>query len=110
MEGKADRSYGIQVAKLAGLPYQVIERAQEILAQLEGDVPTSMIPCKEESDVTQQPKPDPSLPQPHVILEEVMQMDLFSMTPLEALNRLADLQRRQIKRRDFYEKKPRLLP
>jgi len=34
------------------------------------------------------------LPAPHPVIEEVRQMDLFSMTPLEALNRLADLQRR----------------
>jgi len=35
-----------------------------------------------------------SLPQPHPIIEEMKQIDLFSMTPLDALNRLADLQRR----------------
>ena len=34
-----------------------------------------------------------SLPQPHAIIEEVRQIDLFSMTPLDALNRLAELQR-----------------
>jgi DNA mismatch repair protein MutS len=38
--------------------------------------------------------PRASLPQPHPIIEEVKQIDLFSMTPLDALNRLADLQRR----------------
>jgi DNA mismatch repair protein MutS len=38
--------------------------------------------------------PRPSLPHPHPIIEEMMQIDLFSMTPLDALNRLADLQRR----------------
>jgi DNA mismatch repair protein MutS len=38
--------------------------------------------------------PRTSLPQPHPIIEEVKQIDLFSMTPLDALNRLADLQRR----------------
>jgi hypothetical protein len=38
--------------------------------------------------------PPTSLPQPHPIIEEMKQIDLFSMTPLDALNRLADLQRR----------------
>jgi DNA mismatch repair protein MutS len=38
--------------------------------------------------------PSDSLPQSHSIIEEVKQIDLFSMTPLDALNRLADLQRR----------------
>ena len=36
---------------------------------------------------------DPTLPAPHPIIEEVRQIDLFSMTPLDALNRLAELQR-----------------
>jgi len=48
----------------------------------------------EGGSVLSTPSDDPSLPQPHPIIEEVRQMDLFSMTPLEALNRLADLQRR----------------
>jgi DNA mismatch repair protein MutS len=38
--------------------------------------------------------PPTSLPHPHPIIEEMKQIDLFSMTPLDALNRLADLQRR----------------
>jgi DNA mismatch repair protein MutS len=88
--GGADRSYGIHVAKLAGLPPEVITRAQEVLAQLERSDTTiegiSVSSDKEPSHA--------SLPQPHPIIEEVKQIDLFSMTPLDALNRLADLQRR----------------
>jgi DNA mismatch repair protein MutS len=38
--------------------------------------------------------PHTALPRPHPIIEEMKQIDLFSMTPLDALNRLADLQRR----------------
>jgi DNA mismatch repair protein MutS len=90
VEGGADRSYGIQVARLAGLPHPVIERAQAVLAQLE---------ASDSSSGRSQPEPatEPVMPQHHAILpivEEVRQMDLFSMTPLEALNRLAELQRR----------------
>jgi DNA mismatch repair protein MutS len=88
--GGADRSYGIHVAKLAGLPPEVITRAEEVLAQLERSDTTiegiSVSSDKEPSHA--------SLPQPHPIIEEVQQIDLFSMTPLDALNRLADLQRR----------------
>jgi DNA mismatch repair protein MutS len=85
VRGGADRSYGIHVAKLAGLPAFVIRRAQEVLAQLE----------QSNSD----PKPpdarsSTTLPHPHPLIDEVRQIDLFSMTPLEALNRLADLQKR----------------
>jgi DNA mismatch repair protein MutS len=83
--GGADRSYGIHVAKLAGLPSSVITRAQDVLAQLE------------RSNTEFKPHDDPSgatLPQPHPLIDEVRQIDLFSLTPLDALNRLADLQKR----------------
>jgi DNA mismatch repair protein MutS len=88
--GGADRSYGIHVAKLAGLPSTVIARAQQVLAQLEqpdNTIEGTPIPSEKEPQHT-------SLPHPHPIIEEVQQIDLFSMTPLDALNRLADLQRR----------------
>ena len=88
--GGADRSYGIHVAKLAGLPPTVIARAQQVLAQLEQPDTTiegTSLPSEKEPSCA-------SLPHPHPIIEEVKQIDLFSMTPLDALNRLADLQRR----------------
>lgn len=93
VEGGADRSYGIHVARLAGLPPEVINRSREVLAQLER---SSAQPTQPDLFATAPaaPPPDPTLPQPHPIIEEVRQMDLFSMTPLEALNRLAELQRR----------------
>ena len=88
--GGADRSYGIHVAKLAGLPQTVIARAQQVLAQLEQpDAATENRPLASEKEAT-----CGSLPQPHPIIEEMKQIDLFSMTPLDALNRLADIQRR----------------
>jgi len=86
--GGADRSYGIHVAKLAGLPDRVIDRAQTVLAQLEQPEAALTAPHREELHQPSQP-----LPQPHPIIEEVKQIDLFSMTPLDALNRLAELQR-----------------
>jgi DNA mismatch repair protein MutS len=83
--GGADRSYGIHVAKLAGLPARVITRAQEVLEQLEQ--PTT--DRKPQDDASR-----PTLPHPHPLIDEVRQIDLFSLTPLDALNRLADLQKR----------------
>jgi DNA mismatch repair protein MutS len=88
--GGADRSYGIHVAKLAGLPPTVISRAQQVLAQLEQ--PDTTIQSTAIS--SEKERPHASLPHPHPIIEEMKQIDLFSMTPLDALNRLADLQRR----------------
>ncbi|MBS0171689.1 MAG: DNA mismatch repair protein MutS [Nitrospira sp.] len=91
--GGADRSYGIHVAQLAGLPEAVIQRAKAVLAQLESTT-SSPQPIRE----TQQAlRFDATLPAPHPMLEEVRQMDLFSMTPLDALNRLAALQQRLLK-------------
>ena len=84
----ADKSYGIHVAKLAGLPQTILMRAHEVLAQLEK--PESFSPQVREERV---PAISELLPQPHPIIEEVRQIDLFSMTPLDALNRLAHLQR-----------------
>ncbi len=88
VEGGADRSYGIHVARLAGLPAAVINRAKEVLAQLEQSSASTHTAARHPSAA------DPKLPAPHPLVEEVRQIDLFSMTPLEAMNRLAELQRK----------------
>ncbi len=91
--GKADRSYGIQVAKLAGIPSPILQRAKNILGQLEQDHASPNVSITDNQRTL--PFPTEELtPHPHVILEEVKQIDLFSMTPLEALNRLADFKAR----------------
>ncbi len=88
--GGADRSYGIHVAKLAGLPASVIARAQEVLQKLEQpDTAIEASPALREPTRSRAP-----LPQPHPLIDEVRQIDLFAMTPLDALNRLAELQKR----------------
>jgi DNA mismatch repair protein MutS len=92
--GGTDRSYGIHVAQLAGLPHAVVGRAREILATLEGEhrmVPGPPPPLSR--DPGQLPlfgegaKPDP-------MVEELKTLDVDTLTPLEALNRLADFKRR----------------
>ena len=90
--GKAARSYGIHVGKLAGLPSSLIARAEEVLAQLEHETASESM-----SNRIHQQDPEHegfSSPQPHPLIEEIKQLELFSMTPLEALNRLADIQKR----------------
>ena len=93
VEGGSDRSYGIQVARLAGLPRVVIARAQEVLARLETGMsdqdlsPDGML-------LAQDAATDATLPPPHPILDEMRQMDLFKMTPLEALNKLSEMKER----------------
>jgi DNA mismatch repair protein MutS len=88
VEGGADRSYGIHVAELAGMPRPVIERAREVLATLE-DARTSG---------KRRPEPVPQLPllmtttEPSEIEAELASMDVDTLTPREALQRLYELQ------------------
>lgn len=93
VEGGADRSYGIHVARLAGLPHDVLARATEVLARLENGS-AQEIAGQVGLDLPLTATPDPTLPTPHPILDEVRQMDLFGMTPLEAMNKLAEIKER----------------
>ena len=92
IQGKAARSYGIHVGKLAGLPSSLIVRAEEVLAQLEQESSSENVSHR----IQEENHGDmlSSTPQPHPLIEEIKQLELFSMTPLEALNRLADIQKR----------------
>jgi DNA mismatch repair protein MutS len=87
--GGADRSYGIQVAKLAGLPASVLARAREILGELELHRPI-------EADRDAPAQLDLGLvpPTPHPVLSELAELDLDDLTPREALSKLAELQER----------------
>jgi len=84
--GPADRSYGIHVAKIAGLPRAVIRRAEEILAQLEA---TSEGGPGAASFASADPDRQPALfSLSHPIVEELKALDTDSLTPLDALNLL----------------------
>ncbi len=97
-EGGADRSYGIQVARLAGLPPEVLERAREILTELEGTHTGGGAGLGREG--AHRPASLPGTDQlflgfgDHPALSELRELDPDAMTPLEALNRLAELKRR----------------
>jgi DNA mismatch repair protein MutS len=91
--GGTDRSYGIQVARLAGLPEAVVDRAKAILAELESErIQPPSTPETAPGDGATQLALFPSAPDP--ILKELAQLDLGSLTPLGALNLLADWQQR----------------
>ncbi len=87
--GGADRSYGIHVAQLAGLPKAVIQRAEEILQELEQGAPRS--PAKALKEGWAQQLSLFSMG-PHPIVERLKKMDLVTVTPLEALNKLYEWQ------------------
>jgi len=94
--GGVDRSYGIHVAKLAGLPRSVIHRAQEVLSDLESSNGKSAVAktarsAKQKDQVESQITLFGQKPQ---ILVDLGQLDINSMTPLEALNKLYELQQK----------------
>jgi DNA mismatch repair protein MutS len=93
--GRSDRSYGIQVARLAGLPQTVIDRAREILSALERDELTrggrpsvSGTPTEPQQQLGLfQPQQDTRL------RDRIAALDVDRMTPLEALSMLAELKK-----------------
>ena len=99
VEGGTSRSYGIQVARLAGLPPEVIDRAKEVLHNLEqgefteGGIPKLAISRKKKSTWEShqrtlfQPPPDP-------LRETLKKIDPNQLTPLEALNLLSEMKNR----------------
>ena len=91
--GAADRSYGIEVAKLAGLPHEVTERAREVLAEHESaerQTSEHLTPGAEAPRAAQLTI-FTALSQP--VVEKLREVDLNRLTPLEALNLLAELKK-----------------
>lgn len=89
INGRADRSYGIHVAKLAGLPLEIINRSKEILRSLEAarDNTAQVAATVEEKAETCDRIENP-------VLEEIRQLDIYGMTPLEAIGKLYELQKK----------------
>ncbi|SHG83205.1 DNA mismatch repair protein MutS [Virgibacillus chiguensis] len=106
-EGPADESYGIHVAKLANLPNSLITRASEILKELEGNMEAkSEVKVKAEqaasvegtgqlSFFTEEEKlVSKHKSQYEKVVQELKDIDLFALTPLEAMNMLYQLQKK----------------
>jgi len=94
----ADKSYGIQVARLAGLPKEVITRAGEILSQLEAnEVDSSGHPKRKAKEAEGRIDPQTDLfATAHVseIEEELRKIDINQMTPMDALKKLEEWKRK----------------
>jgi len=88
IDGGVDRSYGIEVAKLAGLPNEIVSRAKEVLIDLENQkinkpsFDPSQLKLFEPSDRT------------HGILTELRALDIDSLTPLQALQKLDEIKKK----------------
>ena len=103
VRGGADKSYGIQVAKLAGVPDSVIERAKQIVEELSANDITAVTKNLSVETGTKKKKEkldEVDLAQMSLfdtvkdddILEELKSVDLSNMTPIDALNKLYELQ------------------
>jgi len=94
--GGVDKSYGIHVAQLAGLPGSVVHRAREVLVELEGDSHRNLEkPQKAQKRLKQSPPQQISLfGQKSPLLDELEKLDINSLTPLEALTKLYELQQK----------------
>jgi DNA mismatch repair protein MutS len=91
--GGVDRSYGIHVAKLAGLPRSVVHRAQEVLDELEtesGNQAQGRRKHMKKETVQQMPLFTEKSP----LIEELIKLEIDSLTPLEALTKLYELQKK----------------
>ena len=86
--GGADRSYGIHVAQLAGLPSPIIQRATEIMAELEK---TSGRAVKIDPHAGQQVM---LFPESSPLLDELKELDVNALSPIEALNKLFEWQKK----------------
>jgi DNA mismatch repair protein MutS len=90
LPGGADRSYGIHVAQLAGLPRDVIIRAGEILKDLERHAPTAAVEPSRLSSGQQ----IALFPESSPFLDELAELDVNGLTPLQAINKLYEWKQR----------------
>ncbi len=106
--GKATKSYGVQVAKLAGLPRPVVHRAKEILAQYETSAPryagminyelpaaSYQMIAEPRAEYQVASRPEKLLTDlPQAIVNELLHLDIDAMTPVEALTKLYELKKK----------------
>ena len=95
VEGRGSKSYGIQVAKLAGLPEEVIESAKSVLKRMESEVGKGGEgrERKEEEEKKVETKKE-YVVQPHPVVDELKSINLEKISPIEALNKLYEMKKR----------------
>ncbi len=98
VDGGTDRSYGVQVAALAGVPNEVVKRAKELLVRLEKENVTAVDMSEPRFEDTQQASLE-ALVIDDPLVDKIKHMDLDRTTPLDALTELKEIQDK-IKRRD----------
>lgn len=94
-QGPADKSYGIHVAKIAGMPEELLERADRILQTLENQAPTA--PTHPAPSVVEEPSGQIDLfadTPSHPVLDELEKLDIYNMTPMEVMMAVAELKKK----------------
>ena len=94
-QGPADKSYGIHVAKIAGMPEELLERADRILQTLENQAPTA--PANPAASVVKEPSGQIDLfadTPSHPVLDELAKLDIYNMTPMEVMMRVAEFKKK----------------
>jgi DNA mismatch repair protein MutS len=93
-EGGSEHSFGIHVAKMAGMPKQIVKKAEKILTQLESlrgkEKNTELISAKEEMQLSFFKLDDPILEE---IREDIRDLDINTLTPVEALMKLNEIKK-----------------
>lgn len=97
VDGPADKSYGIQVARLAGLPDETIIRAKEVLANLEkselNEIGTPRLAYSHHG-IKRQGQLDLFTTQADPVIKEILGLDVMNMTPIEAMNKLYEIRKK----------------
>ena len=94
VSGCADGSYGIEVAKLAGVPSSVVERAKVVLKELEGE--GLKVPVRVESEPQYDMQMSFGTSNANDIVEKLKKIDVNTLTPIEAMSVFMSLQSKQI--------------
>ncbi len=84
--GAADDSYGIEVAKLAGIPNDVIKKAKSILAKIEKDVPVTVVKQKATQPQVENDNISFASLEQEALISAIREIDINQLTPLEAMN------------------------
>ena len=89
LPGGADRSYGIEVAKLAGLPDKVVQRAKQVLKELEEENGVQYVSARKEEDQVSLTAIGEG-----EVLDALRRCQVETLTPLEAMNLLYELKQK----------------
>ena len=89
VKGGVDESYGIDVARLAGVPEEVIKRANEILKQIEKE--KLSLPSKDDDSAYNDKHKDKIEDEQDLILDEIRNLDIMNLTPMQALSKLYNI-------------------